>query len=64
VLALGSSLTVTPAADVPLFGVRRGAPYVIVNQGETPHDELATLRLDADVSEILPKAVAALAGAG
>jgi NAD-dependent protein deacetylase/lipoamidase len=64
VLALGSSLTVTPAADIPLFGVRRGAPYVIVNQGETPHDELATLRFDANVSELLPKAVADLAAPG
>lgn len=58
VLALGSSLTVTPAADVPLCGVRRGAPYVIINQGETPHDALSTLRLNADVSVVLPKAVA------
>ena len=64
VLALGSSLTVTPAADIPLFGVRRGAPYVIINQGETPHDELAMLRFDADVSELLPKAVADLAAPG
>jgi NAD-dependent deacetylase len=60
VLALGSSLVVTPAADVPLFGVRRGAPYVIVNRGDTPHDRLATLRIDDDVSEILPRAVAVL----
>lgn len=61
VLALGSSLVVTPAAEVPLFGVRRGAPYVIVNRGETAHDALATLRIDDDVSVVLPRAVAALA---
>lgn len=59
VLALGSSLVVTPAADIPLFGVRRGAPYVIINRGETPHDRLATLRIAADVAEILPRAVQA-----
>lgn len=64
VLALGSSLTVTPAADIPLFGVRRGAPYVIVNQGETPHDALASLRFDANVSELLPKAVAGVGPKG
>jgi NAD-dependent deacetylase len=58
VLALGSSLVVTPAADIPLFGVRRGAPYVIVNRGETPHDELARLRIDGDVVEVLPAALA------
>ncbi len=61
VLALGSSLVVTPAADIPLAGVRRGADYVIVNQGETPHDRLATLRIDGDVIEYLPAAVQRLA---
>ncbi len=60
VLALGSSLVVTPAADVPLRAARRGVPYVIVNQGITPHDELATLKIDADVSTVLPRALAGL----
>jgi NAD-dependent protein deacetylase/lipoamidase len=60
VLALGSSLVVTPAADIPLVAANRGVPYVIVNQGETPHDRLATLRIDDDVAEVLPRAVAAL----
>jgi NAD-dependent deacetylase len=55
VLSLGSSLVVTPAADIPLEGVRRGAPYVIVNQGETPHDARASLRIEADVASVLPK---------
>lgn len=59
VLALGSSLVVRPAADVPLWAARQGAPYVIVNRGETPHDALATLRIDADVSAVLPAAVRA-----
>lgn len=58
VLALGSSLVVTPAADVPLVALRRRVPYVIVNRGATPHDVLATLTLDADVAEVLPAAVA------
>jgi NAD-dependent SIR2 family protein deacetylase len=63
VIALGSSLVVTPAADVPLTAARRGVPYVIVNQGETAHDEVATLRLDANVVDVFPTAVrAALAG--
>jgi NAD-dependent deacetylase len=60
ILALGSSLVVTPAANIPLFGARRGTAYVIVNQGETPHDELASLRFEADVGEVLPPAVQAL----
>jgi NAD-dependent deacetylase len=57
VLALGSSLVVTPAADLPLLGVGRGAPYVIINQGATPHDGLATLRIDGDVAHYLAPAV-------
>lgn len=57
VLALGSSLVVTPAADVPLAGARRGTPYVIVNRGETAHDRLATLRIDDDVVTVLPAAI-------
>lgn len=62
VVALGTSLVVTPAADLPLVGVSRGAPYAIVNRGETPHDDLATLRIDADVTDVFPVAVARLAG--
>jgi NAD-dependent deacetylase len=57
ILALGSSLVVTPAADIPLFGARRGTPYVIVNQGETPHDRLATVRIDSDVVDVMAAAV-------
>jgi NAD-dependent deacetylase len=60
ILALGSSLVVTPAANIPLFGAQRGTPYVIVNQGETPHDGLSTLRIDDDVGRVLPPAIEAL----
>ena len=63
ILALGSSLVVTPAANIPLFGAQRGTPYVIVNQGETPHDELASLRIDDDVAAVLPPALENLAKA-
>ena len=59
VLALGSTLAVTPAADIPLAAARRGASYVIVNRGATEHDRLpvVSLRVDGDVSEILPPAI-------
>ena len=41
------------------MAVQRGVPYVIINRGETDHDDIVgvTLRLDGDVSEILPPAV-------
>jgi NAD-dependent deacetylase len=66
VVSLGSTLTVTPAADIPLAGARRGVPYVIANRGETAHDQspYLTLRVDGDVSEVFPAAVAAALGKG
>lgn len=61
-LALGSSLLVTPASHIPLIAARSQMPYVIVNQGATPHDPVATLVIDGDVTEVLPAAVALLFG--
>jgi NAD-dependent deacetylase len=60
VLALGSSLTVQPAASIPLLAVEGGTPSVIINRGVTSHDGLAglTLRIEGDVVEELPPAVA------
>jgi len=60
VVALGSTLSVHPAADIPLLAARRGAPYVIINRGPTEHDEMpeVTLRIEGDVGEIFPPAVA------
>ena len=59
VLALGSTLSVQPAAMIPLQAARRGAPYVVINRGPTDHDELCTLRLEGDLVEILPAAIRA-----
>jgi NAD-dependent deacetylase len=60
VLALGSTLAVQPAAGIPLVARQRGAGYVIINRGPTEHDAQATLRLEGDISEILPPAVDAI----
>ncbi len=59
VLALGSTLSVYPAASIPLVATQAGVPYVIINRGETDHDHLpqVTLRLEADVETIFPPAV-------
>jgi NAD-dependent deacetylase len=59
VIALGSTLSVYPAATIPLVAATRGTPYIIVNQGPTDHDAhpSVTLRLDGDVVAILPPAV-------
>ena len=59
VVALGSTLSVYPAANIPLLAANRGVPYVIINRGPTEHDDLpeVTLRLEGDVGEIFPPAV-------
>jgi NAD-dependent deacetylase len=64
VIALGSTLSVYPAAEFPLIAARRGVPYVIINRGATEHDGLpeVTLRLEGDVAELLPPAVASACG--
>jgi NAD-dependent deacetylase len=61
VLSLGSTLSVQPACSFPLVAAQRGVPYVIVNLGPTDHDDepWVSLRLEEDVSEVLPGAVAA-----
>ena len=61
VLAVGSTLSVFPAAHVPLQALRTGAPLVIVNVGATEMDHLASIRIEASAGEALPALVAALA---
>jgi NAD-dependent deacetylase len=64
VMSLGSSLVVYPAADIPLHAAATGAPYVIVNRGETDHDRnpLVSMRLEDDVTSLVPDAVAIALG--
>jgi NAD-dependent deacetylase len=59
VVALGSTLSVYPAASFPLLAARRGVPYVVINRGPTEHDALpeVSLRLEGEVTEIFPAAV-------
>jgi NAD-dependent deacetylase len=61
VISLGSSLSVHPAASIPLAAAEQGAPYVIINRGVTDHDAYpgVTLRLDGDVGELFHPAVEA-----
>jgi NAD-dependent deacetylase len=61
VVALGSTLSVYPAASFPLLAAQRGVPYVIINRGPTDHDHepSVSLRLDGSLAEIFPPAVKA-----
>ena len=56
-IVVGSSLVVTPAADMPREALAAGAKLVIINQGETPFDSLAHLRFREKIGEVLPGAV-------
>eukprot|EP00128_Syssomonas_multiformis_P018005 Colp12_sorted_trinity150504_noHs@24857 len=52
-LVLGSSCTVTPAADVPYTLAKRRQKLVIVNLQNTPLDEYATLRIFAKTDIVM-----------
>ena len=56
-VVVGSSLVVTPAADMPQEALRAGAKLVIINAGETPFDHLANLRFQEPIGEVLPQVV-------
>ena len=56
-LVVGSSLVVTPAADMPQEALRSGAKLVIINKGETPFDGKAHLRFYEKIGEVLPRAI-------
>ncbi|HEX2570358.1 MAG TPA: Sir2 family NAD-dependent protein deacetylase [Polyangia bacterium] len=58
-LVLGSSLVVNPAASLVGVAIESGARVALVNQGETPYDEVVDLRVWAGIGEVLPLAVAA-----
>jgi NAD-dependent deacetylase len=59
VLAVGSSLQVFPAADLPAAASRQGAALAIVNDEPTPLDDLATLVVRGRAAGVLSAAVEA-----
>ncbi len=56
-IVVGSSLVVTPAAEMPREALTAGAKLAIINQGETPFDAQAHLRFHDEIGEVLPRAV-------
>lgn len=52
-LCIGSSLEVHPVADLPLLTRRAGGEIAILTQGETPLDDLASVRLQGDLIDEL-----------
>lgn len=57
VLAIGSSLVVFPAADIPARAKRRGAKLAIINKDETPLDPIADYVLREASGKVLPHIV-------
>jgi NAD-dependent protein deacetylase/lipoamidase len=56
-IALGSSLVVYPAAELPETAKRRGARLVILNRDPTPLDEIADLVIHAPIGETMNSVV-------
>ncbi|HNW44385.1 MAG TPA: Sir2 family NAD-dependent protein deacetylase [Elusimicrobiales bacterium] len=54
VVSIGSSLSVEPAASVPMSAKAGGKPYIVVNRGVTAHDRAADVRLEGDACALLP----------
>jgi NAD-dependent deacetylase len=61
-IAVGSSLVVYLAADLPILAVRNGARLVIVNDEPTPLDDLADLVVRGSAGGVLDTAVSAVLG--
>jgi NAD-dependent deacetylase len=62
-LTVGSTLSVWPAASVPVEAVRQRARLVIVNEGATDLDGMANLILAGRAGTVMTELVAALLGA-
>jgi NAD-dependent deacetylase len=63
-LVIGSSLRVSPAAQLPELAVERGVPLIILNREPTPLDEQATIVLHATSGKTLVQIIALLRARG
>ena len=61
-LVLGSSLSVYSGRRFVAVAKKHGIPVVIINLGKTRSDDEASIRLQADVSRVLPDLVSLLDG--
>ena len=57
-LAVGSSLTVYPAAGLPEVALNAGAQLVVMNAQETPFDRVAAAVIREQLGTVLPELVA------
>jgi NAD-dependent deacetylase len=59
-LVVGSSLQVTPAAYLPQEALDHGGRLIIINREATPYDRFATVTIEGDAGQVLPRMVAAV----
>ena len=55
IMVIGSSLAVFPAGYIPMYGVTRGTPLVIITKGESALDNYATLKIEEDIVFVCEK---------
>ena len=60
ILAVGTSLTVHPAASLPALTLDNGGKLIIINFTATPYDDQAAVTLRGDAARILPALVQAI----
>ncbi|MBD3189994.1 MAG: hypothetical protein GF308_05100 [Candidatus Heimdallarchaeota archaeon] len=57
-LIIGSSLVVTPAANLPLYAIQKNeAKVILLNIGETPLDDQVDIKIEKKVGKLLTKIV-------
>lgn len=56
-IAIGSSLVVYPAANIPIIAKQTGAKYVILNREPTEQDPIADLVINAEIGVTLSEAL-------
>jgi NAD-dependent deacetylase len=56
-LAVGTSLTVSPASNLPVIASRAGARVIVVNAEPTAFDERADAVVRGQIGELLPSLV-------
>lgn len=56
-LAIGSSLVVYPAANIPIIAKQTGAQYAIINREPTDQDEYADLVLNTEIGPLLSEVI-------
>lgn len=56
-LIVGSSLVVSPAADLPVLAMKNNAKTILLNKGKTPLDSKVDIKIEENIGQVLPKIV-------